>query len=440
MPENESILYRGANYELGHGPGFYGIWPAGSPRPPSIEWWPDTPDGWQGAWARYNALETPGSITMVSEPRPARGRWGAGRVGTRALLASGLLAVGIICGLAGLFPAYLSGASLTSSASQLIPHVFYLAGWAASLALILLGGSRLKVGVLFSLGLSVVTFGFFFSDLGEVIAAGSHLAGAGLVLSLIGWVACAAGSVVALPLQAGFFRRSAAQLRSTFSLVPAAPAAPADADTTLATPPGSYGQPVPAGSYGAHPGYGAYQPQPSSRGQDPAAHRAILTVAIAALAALGAAITFAPSWDSYTLRTATGVAHTLTAGNAFSNPAAVIVGDVAVMVALVLVAVTATLWRPLRLGAALLAGAVIPMIGQGISALAQLGEATSPAQFGISSAQANQLGLTISQGVTPVFWFYCAFVVILAVLCGWLYRKPRQSAPAVATAPVSSYS
>ena len=478
MPENESILYRGANYELGHGPGFYGIWPAGSPRPPSIEWWPDTPDGWQGAWARYNTLETPGSITMVSQPKRVAGRLGAGRLGTRALLAAGLLAVGIICGLAGLFPAYLSGASLTSSASQLIPHVFYLAGWTASLALILLGGSRLKVGVLFSLGLSVVTFGFFFSDLGEVIAAGTHLMGAGLVLSLIGWVACAAGSVVALPLQAGFFRRSVAQIRATFSPAPAAqfapagpqpttqpapqnaapwtpdPAAPATAPATpnpeapgapaspaqWTAPSGSYGQPAPAAPYGAYPGYGAYQPRPASRWQNPGTRRAIFTVAIAALAALGAAITFAPSWDSYTLRTATGVAHTLTAGNAFSNPAAVIVGDVAVMVALVLVAVAACLWRPLRLGAALLAGAVIPMIGQGVSALAQLGEATSPAQFGISNAQASQLGLTISQGVTPVFWFYCVFVVILAVLCGWLYRKPRQNAPAVATAPVSSYS
>src|SRR6202000_3032222 len=110
------------------------------------------------------------------------GRLGAGRLGTRALLAAGLLAVGIICGLAGLFPAHLSGGHLTRSASQLIPHVFSRAGWPASLVLILLGGSRLKVGVLFSLGLSIVTFGFFFSHLREVIPAGSHLARAGPVL------------------------------------------------------------------------------------------------------------------------------------------------------------------------------------------------------------------------------------------------------------------
>ena len=461
MPETESILYRGANFELGHGSGFYGIWPAGSPRPPSIEWWPDTPDGWQGAWARYNALEAPGSITMVSQPAKTAGRLGG--LGTRALLAAGLLAAGIICGIAGLFPAYLAGSSLTSSASQLIPHVFYLAGWTASLVLILLGGARLKVGVMLSLGLSIVTFGLFFADAGQVIAGGTHLMGAGLALSLIGWVACAAGSVVALPLQAGFFRRSVAQIRSTFSPSPAAqfatpgpqptPPVPSATSATPAEPatpaeqdsPAHQDSPAPApvpapGPYGAHPAYGTYQPRPASRWQNPAARRAILAVVIAALAALGAAITFAPSWDSYTLRTAAGAAHSLTAGNAFSNPAAVIVGDVAVMVALVLVAVAATLWRPLRLGAVLLAGAVIPMIAQAISALAQLGEAVSPTQFGISSAQANQLGLTISQGVTPVFWFYCVFVVILAAICGWLFRTPRQTSPAVVTTPVSSYS
>jgi hypothetical protein len=80
------------------------------------------------------------------------------------------------------------------------------------------------------------------------------------------------------------------------------------------------------------------------------------------------------------------------------------------------------------------------MIAQAISALAQLGEAVSPAQFGISNAEANQLGLTISQGVTPVFWFYCIFVVILAVICGWLSRAPRQTSPAVVTTPVNSFS
>ena len=42
--------------------------------------------------------------------------------------------------------------------------------------------------------MSIVTFGFFFSDLGTVISGGAHLLGAGLVLGLAGWLACTAGS------------------------------------------------------------------------------------------------------------------------------------------------------------------------------------------------------------------------------------------------------
>jgi hypothetical protein len=556
VPENETILYRGASYELGHGSGFYGIWPANSPRPESIEWWPDTPDGWQGAWARYNTLEVPGSIAMVGSlqgPPRRPSRLGIGHLGTRGLLAAGLLAAGIICGLAGLFPSYLAGSSLSSSASQVIPHIFYLVGWTASLVLILLGGARLKAGVLLSLGLSIVTFGFFFSDAGQVIAGGSHLMGAGLALSLIGWVACAAGSVVALPFGAGVFRRSVAELRGTFSPAQPAPGAqpalgapgaqpapgaqvapgfppepaaqseaaaqpqpsaltspapsatettpdteasspsaapqapevpvarsessedselsddpeskPATAEPVTAEPATGEAtrEPVPAGvaatsappnwgtsdvpqppaatysPYGPYTSYGTYQPARTSRWSNPVTRRIVLALTLAVLAAIGAAITFAPSWDSYTLRTAAGGVHSLTAGNAFDNPGAVIAGDVLVMVALVVVAALAAVWRPIRLGAVLLAGALIPMVAQAVSALAQLGEGVSSAQFGISSAQAQQLGLSISQGLTAWFWFYCLFVVVLAVICGWMWSAPRRTSQAMAPAAVGTY-
>jgi hypothetical protein len=155
------------------------------------------------------------------------------------------------------------------------------------------------------------------------------------------------------------------------------------------------------------------------------------------LAGLGVAAAFAPAWDSYTLRTATGQTQYLTAGDAFANPAAVIVGDVAVMVALAAVVIAAAAWRPVRHGAILLAGAIIPMAAQAISALVQAGEATSPQQFGLTPAQAAAIGLTIDNGLTPAFWIYCVLLVTLAVSCLWMFFTPATTLPAT-TVPVTA--
>ncbi len=152
------------------------------------------------------------------------------------------------------------------------------------------------------------------------------------------------------------------------------------------------------------------------------------------------AVAFAPSWDSYTLRTPAQVIQTVTAGNIFANPGPVIFGNVAVMVALVAVAVAAALWQPTRLGAALLAGALIPMAAQAISALIQLSQGISPAQFGISASRAAQLGLTITSGLTAAFWIYFALVIALAGVCTWMFIQPRprrQQATSTATAPAA---
>jgi len=402
--EKVTIWYRGARYALGRGRGYYGIWPAAGPEAPPFEWWHETPEGWRGAWSRFAAIEAPGTVVQVgqypaqsasqpADPGPgpghvaARGQGvspdqavspdqGTGK-GARAVTGAALIAVGVVCGIAGLFPSYLAGASLTSQAANLVPHLIYLGAWAASGVLILLGGRRLRPGALLGLGTSIVTFGLFFTDLGTAIAGGAHLIGAGLVLGLIGWLACTAGATVALQLRAG-------QLRA--------------------------GQP----QAGRAPG--------GLRGR---VRGSALTLVLATIAALGTAIAFAPSWDSYTLRTASGVTQSVTAGNAFANPAPMIAGDVAVMVALVAVAVVAALWRPVGHGAALLAGAIIPMAAQAISALVLLGQPAAPAQFGISPAQAAQLGLTISSGLTAAFWIYCAFVVALAVIWVRMLLTPR---------------
>ena len=443
MFDKVTITYRGAKYEIGRGRDFYGIWMTGAPRSQPLEWWPETPEGWSAAWTRFASIEAPGAMVPVGRrtppvdvspvdvspvdvstvrtdenpgpfghdtaplgetgettvatgggaapygPGPAPYGPGPGpRVGwavsgrTGAIAAATALGVGVILGVAGLFPAYLSGSSLAQQADQLIPHAIYLAVWTASAALILLGGARLRLGALLGLGLSVVTFGLFFADAGTAIAGGGN-AGAGLVLSLVGWLACAAGSVAA------------------FLLRPA-------------------GSPVPAGQSR----YQGWLARPRGAELGP--------VVMLVLAGLGVAAAFAPAWDSFTLRTAAGQTQSLTLGNAFSSPGLVIAGDVAVMLALAAVVIVAALWRPVRHGGVLLAGAVIPMAAQAISALVQVGGTASPAQFGISSAQASQIGLTISSGLTPAFWIYCGFLVVLAVSCAWMLFTPY---PAVGPRP-----
>ena len=488
MREIVVIWYRGAAYQLGRGRDFYGIWPAGVPKGLPFERWPLTTEGWYAAWSRFAAIEVPGTIAPAQQgaapaarqgaapaaqqgaapatqpdavpagqpaapgghpaalvgrdpadavwggsvsggavpggPVPGGAVWGGAVPGgavpggsvpggsvwggpvpggavpggaflaagpgpqsaqiargdRRAVVAAALLAAGIVCGIAGLFPSYLFGSSLAQQPALLVTHAIYLAGWTASALLIWMAGARLRIGALLATGISIVTFGFFFADAGTVIAEGTHVGGAGLVLSLVGWLGCAAGSVLAFRLASAGRHRQAGW-----------PARP--------------------------------------RG------RVIEAVLTLSLAAIGAAVAFAPAWDSYILRAGGRIVETVTAGNAFSNPGPVIAGNVAVMVALVAVVIAAALWRPALRGAALLAGAIIPMAAQAISGMVGVGEIPSPAYFGISSAQAAQAGLTISSGLTAAFWVYCGFVVALAALGAWMLVWRRPSPAAVPPSP-----
>lgn len=430
MFDRVTITYRGAKYEIGRGLGFYGVWTAGGSRSQPLERWAETPEGWTAAWSRFASIEAPGTIVPVGKDTPpvppvalregeATGPFGpitapAGETGetvvtpagavpytpygqytgyaaparsgkSARIVAAALLGAGVILGVAGLFPAYIGTASLAQQADQVTAHAIYLAVWAVSAVLILLGGTRLRIGALLGLGLSAVTFGLFFADVGTALSAPGNPGGAGLALSLIGWLACAAGTAVA------FLAR-----------------------------------PVAASAAAA-----AAQSAPLARPRGAAIGRAVLVV----LSGLGVAAAFAPAWDSFTLHTAAGQVETLTAGNAFSNPGLVIAGDVFVMIALAAVVIAAALWRPVRHGAVLLAGATAAMVAQAISALVQVSQTPAPSQFGISSAQASQLGLTISAGLTPAFWIYFGFLVALIVSCVWMLFTPRS----VPVAPGAGY-
>ncbi|MBV9446199.1 MAG: hypothetical protein JO345_09930 [Streptosporangiaceae bacterium] len=428
MGERVTISYRGAAYELGRGKRSYGIWGVGAPRTEPVERWPETPEGWNAAWSRFTAIETPGNI--VAARSASAGLAISASAGAAA--AAAVLAIGILCGVVSLFPGYVGGSSLASQPPQLVPHVIYLATWTLSAVLILLGGARMRAGALLGLGTSIVTFGLFFADLGGVIAGGGHLADAGLWFGLVGWLACAAGSVMACWLGMGRAGRKRKAAADAASATPAtADATPATADGTPATTAG--GTATAAGGTATAAG-GTAGPESIGAPGRPRGYE-VARAALLILAGAGAAVAFAPSWDSYALHTSTGSSQTITAGYAFANPGAVIAGDLAVMIAFGLVVIAAAAWRPVRMGAMLLTGAIIPMAAQAISALVQVSEKTPPTQFGLSQSQASAIGLTITNGLTAAFWIFCLLVVVLVVSCAWMLITPPAPA-AAATVPV----
>src|SRR6202167_6191573 len=431
VPEKAIISHRGEKYEIGRGKRFYGIWVVGAPYDAPVDRWPETRDGWEQAWTRFATVEVPGTIAAVPTQRgglatmlksrkataeagadaagaSAGGSAGgvtaasgvtaaARRGGTALLVGEGLLVLGVVLGLVGLFPDYAGGQSLLSQGDQVVPHLAYVIAWAISAGPIALSVSRpraARLGAVFALALSGVTLGLFVSDIGEVVSGGASL-GTGLILSLLGWAACTAGAAIAL----------VASCRDTD---------PAKA--------------APAGRAGSAPADCGWPAKPSRSHLGP--------LALLVLAGVGTAAAFAAAWDSYTVaQAALGTVKTLQEGNAFSNPGLVIAGNVAVMVAVVAVAVLAALWRPARQGALLLAGAIIPLAAQAVSALIQINQ--PPYSFcALTQAQAAQDGVTISSGVTPIFWVYCVFVISLVISCAWLLTAPgRPGVPAAPSTP-----
>ncbi len=414
MPDKAIISHRGEKYEIGRGKRFYGIWAMGAPYEAPVDRWPENPSGWQQAWARFATIEAPGTIEPVarerksswlkrSGPRPRGGLPLRPRGNVPLFVGEGLLVLGVVLGLAGLFPAYFAtqgqaSKSLLAQPDQVVLHLCYVIGWAVSAALIALSVARpatARLGALFGLGLGVVTFGLFLADLGEATQAGVS-AGSGLVISLLGWLACTVGSAFALAIKE-----------------------PQDSQPAAEAQPALAGQPAPVP-----------QPAPVSQPARPK-RKHVGPLALLVLAAIGTAAAFFPSWDSYTLvAAATGTSQTITEGNAFTShyPGLVVAGDVAVMVAIVVIAALAALWRTPRRGALLLAGAIVPLAAQAVSALIQVSQPVSPTLFGISSAQAQAAGLSISAGVTPIFWVFFVFVISLLVSCAWLFTEPGHPA------------
>jgi hypothetical protein len=272
-------------------------------------------------------------------------------VGSRLRLAGALLAIGIVAGVASLFPEYQGFGSLASATDTLVEYAGFLAAWTAGLVLILSRGGLPPAGALLGLGTAAATLGVFAIDLSVAVTGSAAHVGPGLVLALLGWLSCTAGVAVAI---------------------------------------------------GRRPAGWPRRPQ----------NRALAPAAVLLIAALGIALAYGPLSFSFTWP-----GGSLISGDLYPfSPSLTSFANVFLMAIFVVAVVAAVLWVPARLGAAMAAGALVPMALQAVWTLIAI------AQYVPASA---------AGGVTPAFTAYCAFVIVGALACGWLATIRDAPRPAI---------
>ena len=305
-------------------------------------------------WAVPNRVATGQNVSN----KPSEGVLAKPALWVWQLSAAAVIIVGVVVGIVGLFPNYLSGISggqsLVSSGSEMAPHIVYLAAWALAAALILTGKNLIAFASKLALGVSFVTFGLFLSDIASGVNA-SYI-GAGLALAAASWVLCTGGAVMA---------------------------------------------------------YFAFGKEKNSESK---MHIGNFGVAAILILALAISILYVPAWDSYTytsLVSGAPVQHVVTAGDAFQLPAPMIAGAVATAVAFFLAALYMTVVRKTKSGHWFFAGAMLVMLSQIISAYIQ--QANPYTATGISQATAQAQGIVITDGFTPVFYGFFICLIILSV-------------------------
>jgi hypothetical protein len=86
---------------------------------------------------------------------------------------------------------------------------------------------------------------------------------------------------------------------------------------------------------------------------------------------------FLPSWDKYEVVSTAGRTTTLTLGNAFSQPAWVMAGELVAALAIGVIAVLGAFWAPPTVGAWMTGGVLVALSSQLISAAVQVSQASS---------------------------------------------------------------
>jgi hypothetical protein len=99
--------------------------------------------------------------------------------------------------------------------------------------------------------------------------------------------------------------------------------------------------------------------------------RTVATVVVALLAVFA----FLPSWDKYEVVNAAGRTTTVTLGNAFSQPAGILAGELLAALAIGVIAILGAFWAPPSVGSWMTGGALVALLSQLVSAVVQVSQA-----------------------------------------------------------------
>ncbi|MGC8513679.1 MAG: hypothetical protein ACP5P1_11715 [Acidimicrobiales bacterium] len=417
------------------------------------------------------------------------------------LLAGGLLAATVVLHVVAMFPTYFtSQGSLASQTDQAALYAVLAASWALALAIGISGPDRTKGAAALAVGVAATELGFRLSDVGDAVKYGTQTAGAGLWLMSAAWGvgALAAAVCVAAVLQRHRPAGTEASGESNWDSQVAGGAAstdtgreqdvagqassfeagdnpyydlggspggavawsddsalPADLPVDTASVPVVDTASVPVVDTASVPvvdtasvaAAGVSQAKrrrtlrsPVAESPEDAHERNLWTVLVFVLAAITAAA-FLPAWDRGTATSSiTGQSVVRSLGNAFSGPWQQVVGTVVAAVAVLIVPVVAIRLRDKGVGAALAAGAILVLSTQLVAAVVQVNLPVPPADFGLSQAQASQLGLVLSVKLTG--WFVvdaiAAYLLFAAVIVRATLRDVPQEALANHAAPGQS--
>jgi len=162
-------------------------------------------------------------------------------------------------------------------------------------------------------------------------------------------------------------------------------------------------------------------PGPSRR--SPVSASSLARSLLSVLAALTAVATFWPSWDHYHIVTAAGQVENVNLGDAFSQPPAVMAGELAAGFAIAATVVIAAFWRDAFVGAFAMIGAVVALASQVISGAVQ---ASEPLAQLLGAQVASGVDLSASKISLTGYWYAdIAATFVLALLALWQLASAR---------------